>query len=435
MVGLKVDVITGALYGDEGKGKVVSATGRRYDAILRVNASTNATHCVTDGVHAHVTRQMPSLFFAPDTELVLAPGALLNLPALADEVAARADVAELPGRVRIATTCALVLPPYIEKGQGGMSVALGSTHQGTGPSVVARAARHTLRVYDVLAAREGGPAREDVLERLRRTSAETLPERYAALPATAPIFAQWLDAQLEATARLDALLGPTWPTAYTAWLHTLQRRDHARALIEGCNGMLLDNLHGGLPHVTSTPTSPAAMLAFAHLSPACADALIVVMAAYGTCLGKRPFVAEMTPDEAHHFYTRCDEVDPTQHQLRRLGWLDLPALRKALTGATGASLHMNKLDVLSGAGPIKLCTHHLIDGQPHEVMPDDPRAVARATSVWDTMPGWDAPLRDARTWSDLPENARAYIDRVARELELPIVAVGVGPRDQDVLYL
>lgn len=432
-MGLKVDVITGALYGDEGKGKVVSARGRGYDAILRVNASTNATHCVTDGVCAHVTRQMPSLFFGDRTELVLAPGALLNLPALADEVASRGDVAGLPGRVRIATTCALVLPPYIEKGQGGMSVALGSTHQGTGPSVVARAGRHTLRVYDILAAREGGEARREVLARLRRTSAETLPQVYGALDASAPVFAGWLDAQIEATRRLDALLGPTWPTPYTEWLRALQRRDGARALIEGCNGMLLDNLHGGLPHVTSTPTGPAAMLAFAHLSPAHVERLIVVMAAYGTCLGKRPFVAEMTADEARHFYERCDEVDPTQHQLRRLGWLDLPALRKALTGAEGATLHMNKLDVLSGAGPIKLCVAYLVDGVRREVMPDDPRAVARATPVWEVLPGWDDTLREVRAWSDLPANARAYVARVEEALELPIASVGVGPRDQDVV--
>ncbi len=163
---MPTDVIVGALWGDEGKGKLVGAIGGGYDAVLRVNASTNAGHCVHDGTAVRVTRQLPSVFGPGRTLLVLAPGALLNLEALADELLARHDLPTLRGRVRVASSITLVLRPYVEKGQGGLSLTLGSTHQGTGPSAVARTARHALRLFDVEAAWRGlafGADRAEVL--------------------------------------------------------------------------------------------------------------------------------------------------------------------------------------------------------------------------------------------------------------------------------
>ena len=266
---MPTDVIVGALWGDEGKGKLVGAIGGGYDAVLQVNASTNAGHCVHDGTAARVTRQLPSVFGPGRTLLVLAPGALLNLEALADELLARHDLPTLRGRVRVASSITLVLRPYVEKGQGGLSLTLGSTHQGTGPSAVARTARHALRLFDVEAAWRGlafGADRAEVLGKLERTCVETSPEHFRpGEPATAAYCADVLEGLVLAFDRLEGALGPGWCVDYTALLRGELRG--ARLLIEGCNGLLLDNLHGALPHVTSASTNVGAMLAGANLSP------------------------------------------------------------------------------------------------------------------------------------------------------------------------
>jgi adenylosuccinate synthase len=430
---VKVDIIVGALWGDEGKGKLVGAIGHEYDAVLRVNASTNAGHRVHDARGVHVTRQLPSVFWPERTLLVLAPGALLNLGALADEVAARPDLDALRGRLRVASSIALVLRPYVEKGQTGMSQVIGSTHQGTGPSAVARAARHALRLHDVEAVVRAAPnAAEEALLLLARTCAETSPARFASDdPATLAYCADVLRGLVEAFARLEALVG-RFCVDYTALLHDELR---GRALIEGCNGLLLDNLHGALPHVTSASTNLGAMLSGANLPPACVERAIVVAAAYATCLGKRPFPTELTDDEAAPMRARCDEVDVAEGQPRRLGWLDLPALRKALVGCAGALLHVNKLDALSGVERLRVCVRYRVGDRALEVMPDDPRLVRRAAPEYLELEGWREPLSGARRLADLPPAARRYVEALQGLLPNRIASLGVGPRSEDLVPL
>lgn len=433
---LKVDVIVGALWGDEGKGKLVGAIGRDYDAVLRVNASTNAGHCVNDGARTHVTRQLPSVFFPRTTQLAIGPGALLNLVALADEAATRPDLEEVRDKVRVASSVALVIRPYVEKGQGGMSRVIGSTHQGTGPTAVARAARHALHLYDVEAAARGEPGAVDELQaKLVRTCVETSPDRFADDHPDTATYCQDVSAELVlAFRRLEQTLG-AFAVDYTAWLTDLHATGR-RALIEGCNGLLLDNLHGAQPNVTSASTNLGAMLCGANVSPASVGTAWVVAAAYATCLGKRPFPTEMPAATAALLRARCDEVDVAQHEPRRLGWLDLPALRKALAGCHGAVLHLNKLDALGGEGGpgvIRICTRYRLGERTFDVMPDDPRLVRQVVPDYVEVPGWTASISDVRSFDALPPAAQDYVRQVQRLLPNEVVSVGVGPRNDDLV--
>ncbi len=433
----KADVIVGGFFGDEGKGKYVGAVGHDYDAVLRVNASTNAGHCVNDGETTHVTRQLPSVFFPRRTLLVIAPGALLNPVALREEVEGRPDHTELQGKLKVASSVSLVIRPYVEKGQGGHSNHIGSTHQGTGPSAVARAARHSLHLYDVQAVAEGGEAeRAAVLQKLERTCVETTPLRFAAEPRAAEhlrYYDEVLDELVAAYARVRELAGDIC-VDYSRVVIDLQDAG-GRVLLEGCNGMLLDNLHGAHPHVTSAPTNLGAMICGANLSPAAVDRSIVVISSYATCLGKRPFPTEASEAEASHFFENCNEVDPAEHKRRRVGWLDLPGLRKALAGSRGAELHMNKLDVLSGLERIKVCTHYTVDGRRVDVLPDDPLQYARAEAVYEKVEGWSEELTGVRRFEDLPAAARRYVELVDGALPNRIASLGVGPANDDLITL
>lgn len=430
---LRADVIVGALWGDEGKGKFVGYVGHGYDAVLRVNASTNAGHCVNDGKTTYVTRQLPSVFFPKQTRLVVAPGALMNLNALADEIRERPDRAELRGKVLVASSVALLIRPYVEKGQGGRSLLMGSTHQGTGPAAVARTARHALRLWDVQHAAQGGEAeRREVLQKIADTCRETSPDRFGKDAASdGPYHRGVLDELLGAWRYLSDVLGGEFCVDYTALLVEDLRAGDKKILLEGCNGLLLDNLHGALPHVTSASTNVAAMLCGANLAPVDAGTVTVVMAAYANCLGKRPFPTEVPDSIADPILARCNEIDVAQGQKRRLGWLDAPALRKALAGCSGAVLHLNKLDALTGTLPLKICTHYEVGGRELAVMPDDPSLVAQAKPKLMDVAGWTQDLRGAREWSALPEAARAYVKAVQALLPNRIVSVGTGPANSD----
>ncbi len=433
---LRADVVVGGLLGDEGKGKFVGGCCHRYDAVMRVNASTNAGHCVSDGINSYVTRQLPSVFFPERTLLIVAPGALLNLVALMEEVRGRPDKAELTGKLKIASSVSLVIRPYIEKGQGGMSTIIGSTHQGTGPSAVARAARHSLHLYDVRAVADGDEVvREEVLEKLARTCVETQPQRFES--GSAELRSYCIDVLDELVGSLEevrALVGEVCVDFNSFVIEQLHQGDK-RVLIEGCNGLLLDNLHGAHPHTTSTSTNIGALICGANLSPKSIDRIIVVIAAYSTCLGKRPFPTEMPETEAAHFFANCNEIDVAQHNRRRIGWIDLPALRKALSGSQGAELHLNKLDVLSGLERIKVCDHYLIDGHSYPILPDDPWLYRRAKPHYIEVDGWTEPLAEARALTDLPANARGYVELVGSLLPNDIVSLGVGPRNADFIEL
>lgn len=431
----KTDVIVGALWGDEGKGKYVGWVGHRYDLVMRVNASTNAGHCVSDGEHTYVTRQLPSVFHPRSTTLCIAPGALLNLVALERELHGRPDVDDLRGKLKVASSVSLVIRPYVEKGQGGLSKLLGSTHQGTGPSAVARTARHSLRLYDVEhALRDGERAQQTVLEKIERTCRETSPLRFSDTDAHRTYYREVLDELMTAYERIYESVGG-FCIDFTRFMSRGVHSEGGEILLEGCNGLLLDNLHGALPHVTSASTNISAMLCGANLSPRSVRELIVVMASYSTCLGKRPFPTEMSQDASSHFFENCNEVDVAEHNRRRLGWLDLPALRKALSGAQGAVLHMNKLDVLSGLAEIKVCTHYTVDGATFDIMPDDPWFLARAEPRYESVAGWPEPIRGVRAFSELPLNAQHYVQLVADALPNEIVSLGVGPMNEEVIVL
>lgn len=422
--GVKADIVVGGYLGDEGKGKFVGRVGLDYDAVLRVNASTNAGHCVSDGTNHYITRQLPSVFFPVKTDLVIAPGALLNLTALSEELDGRPDIPELQHRLKIASSVALLIPPYVERGQYGMSKVIGSTHQGTGTAVLARTARHALRLYDIHRVAILGLHREEVLDKLQLTCAQTFAG--ATSSPSAQEQEQVLDDLVMVFRKIQAKVGD-FCVDYSCYLRrTLLNKK--KILIEGCNGLLLDNLHGALPHVTSASTNIGAMMCGANIAPSHVNSIVIVIAAYSTCLGKRPFVTEMTSGEANHIFTHCNEVDVAEGNKRRIGWLDLPGIRKALVGSFGAVLHLNKLDVLSGLDKIKVCTHYDIQGTLHDIMPDSHYLAREATPKYVEFPGWKENITKAKSLYDLPEATRRYLDFIQEQLpDNRIASVGVGP--------
>lgn len=421
---MKVDVIVGGLYGDEGKGKVVSHLGRskKYDYVFRVNASTNASHCVQleGSDQIIVTKQLPSVFFNDDVKFVVGPGAVLNLSALKDEVYSRPD--DLMGKVSIASTICLLIEPYIENTVGStISKSLGSTNQGTGVAVVARTRRHCLRLYDVQNCANGRITLDDLIDKVVFTSIQTDSIYFSKKGKT--YFKKMTEKLVSEYQEIVKKIGE-FSVDYTQFLNSMPQ--DAKVLIEGCNGIMLDNLHGLNPYTTSASTAINALMNGANISPYEINEAYIICTGYFCCLNKRPFVTEMSVEDAEKIYCNNDEVDNAEGMRRRIGWFDLPTLKKALTGHKHAKLIINKLDIMKDLPNVKICTkYELADGRQVEYMPDNLLDVESATPIYQEFEGW-GDISKATCKEDLPEALLKFLKFVEDETNFKIEYIGNG---------
>lgn len=430
---MKVDVIVGGLYGDEGKGKVVSHLGNvnKYDYVFRVNASTNASHSVQlEGADKIiVTKQLPSVFFNDDVKFVVGPGAVLNISALKEEVYSRPD--DLMGKVSIASTICLLIEPYIKKTvDSSISKSLGSTNQGTGVAVVARTRRHCLRLYDVQNCSEGRITIDDLIDKIVFTSMETDSIYYSKKGKThfKPIAEKLVKEYEEIVRKIGE-----FSVDYTQFLNSIPT--DAKVLIEGCNGIMLDNLHGLNPYTTSASTAINALMNGANISPYEINESYIICTGYFCCLNKRPFITEMNAKDAEKIYCNNDEVDNAEGMRRRIGWCDLPTLKKALTGHKCAKLIINKLDIMKDLEKVKICTKYVLaDGRQVEYMPDNLLDVETATPIYKEFEGW-GDISKATCKDDLPENLLKFLKFIEDETNFKIEYIGNGRTQKALIKL
>lgn len=430
---MRVDVIVGGLYGDEGKGKVVSFLGKKnkYDYIFRVNASTNASHCVQldDRDEIIVTKQLPSVFFTDDVQFVVGPGAVMNLSALREEVYSRPD--DLRDKVNIASTICLLIEPYIEKTVGStISKSLGSTNQGTGIAVVARTRRHCLRLYDVQNCVEGKLTMDELIKKIIFTSMETDSVYFA--QKENDYFKQIAFKLVDDYNAIVDKVG-SFSVDYTQFLNSIPI--DSNVLIEGCNGIMLDNIHGLNPYTTSASTAINALMNGANISPYELNASYIICTGYFCCLNKRPFLTEMASEDAEKIYKNNDEIDNAEGLKRRIGWFDLPTLRKALTGHKGARLVINKLDIMKDLEKVRVCTgYKLIDGEEVDYMPDNILELEGAVPIYKEFDGWGQ-IEDLNFKENLPDNLIRFLEFIEAETGFKIAYVGNGRKQKALINM
>ncbi|MBV9947503.1 MAG: adenylosuccinate synthetase, partial [Myxococcales bacterium] len=211
-------------------------------------------------------------------------------------------------------------------------------------------------------------------------------------------------------------------------------REGRRVLFEGAQGTLLDIDHGTYPFVTSSHSTAGGACTGVGVGPSRIDTVVGLVKAYCTRVGGGPFPTELLTDVGERLRKRGDEYGSVTGRPRRTGWLDLPALRYAarINGLDGIAL--TKLDVLTGIDPLQVCVAYRTPGggTTDELPIDD---IARATPVYEPMPGWTEDLCSARSLADLPSAARAYVERIEREAGCPLMLVSVGSRRDETIML
>ncbi len=397
--------IIGAQWGDEGKGKVVDALAPEADYVVRYQGGANAGHTVVAEGRVFKLNLLPSGVVHPHTVNVLGDGMVIDPFRFQEEVQALEREGFRP-RILVSKRAHLVLPHH--KKVESRHDFVGTTGRGIGPAYSDRARRVGIRVGDLL--------EEEVLrERVRRLLYEK---------PNSTREAGW-DTEEKALADLRAMRAVLEPyAADTGHLLREAVRRGQRILFEGAQATLLDLNYGTYPYVTSSHPTVGGILVGAGVNHKALTRVYGVAKAYTTRVGEGPFPTELHGPLAHHLRERGGEYGTTTGRPRRVGWLDLVALRYACEVNGFDGLILTKVDVLAGLEKVRVGVEYLEESPPGEASPERVRYLE--------LPGW-GDLSGAKRREDLPKSLQAYLELIEEYTGVPVVLLSTGPKREDTL--
>ncbi|MEP6836378.1 MAG: adenylosuccinate synthase [Gemmatimonas sp.] len=415
-------VVVGAQWGDEGKGKLVDVLAERADWVVRYQGGANAGHTVHIGDKTFVLHQIPSGIMHAGVRCAIGNGVVLDPETLFTEIDELvSDGIDVEGRLYVSERAHLVLPYHkLVDRASSASKAIGTTGRGIGPAYEDKIARRGVRVLDLrwpdkLRERvERGVAHANSRLQLSGSdSRASIDDTMATLAALAP--------------RLLGVADDVGLLIHRAI------KSNAAVLLEGAQGSMLDVDHGTYPYVTSSNTTSGGAATGVGISPLSLQSALGVVKAYTTRVGAGPLPTEFEEPLQTSVRTLGNEFGATTGRARRCGWFDGVVVRYAarVNGLTG--LAVTKLDVLDTLDKLAVCTGYSIDGETHTEFPADLSLLERAVPVYEWFDGWMEPTSHARALRELPEKARAYLDRIESLCETPISFVSVGTRRDQII--
>ncbi|HEY1359744.1 MAG TPA: adenylosuccinate synthase [Thermoleophilaceae bacterium] len=420
------NVVVGAQWGDEGKGKVTDLLAEQADLVIRFQGGNNAGHTIVRGDETYKFHLIPSGILNPGKLCAIGNGVVVDPRVLTEEIEAlrrrRVDI----GGLRISANAHLIMPYHLLLDHAGEAklgkLQIGTTRRGIGPCYADKAARLGIRMQDLLD--------EKILK--QKIYAAMEPKRLSLRP-----FAKDPSLDLHTMTeeyrtfghRLEQYITDTPPLVWK----TLDQG--GLVVFEGAQGTLLDIDHGTYPFVTSSNPVAGAACVGAGVGPTAIDEVWGVAKAYCTRVGAGPFPTELDDALGERMREAGGEFGTTTGRPRRTGWLDLVALRYAtrVNGLTG--LVITKLDVLTGVDPLNVAVRYLgPDGASFDEFPYHQSVLHKVSGELVELPGWQEDISGARSLEDLPDNARAYLDYISDFLDIPIVMVGVGPARDEMIW-
>ena len=417
---MSVTAIVGANWGDEGKGKMTDYLAAGSDIVVRFQGGSNAGHTVINEFGKFALHLLPSGVFYPGVINVLGPGVALHMAGFLDEREQLISHGVPEPDLRISERAQVVLPyhrlfdEYEEERLGQRS--FGSTRAGIAPFYADKALKVGVQVADLFAAKRLRARLEASL-----VAKNVLLEHLYGKPSIA--VDDLLPGLLRDAERIEPFVCDT-----TSLLHDALASGR-RILLEGQLGALRDPDHGIYPYPTSSSPLAGFAAVGAGIPPYCIERIVAVVKAYSTCVGAGPFVTEIVGAEAHELRERggdAGEYGATTGRPRRVGWLDAVATRYGcrVQGATEVALTL--LDVLGYLDEIPVCVAYEVAGKITRDFPV-PAKLDGAKPILESLPGWKCDISGLRAPEMLPRQARAYLERIEEQIQVPIRWVSVGP--------
>lgn len=421
-------VIIGTQWGDEGKGKLVDLLTEQAQAVVRFQGGHNAGHTLVINGKKTVLHLIPSGILHDNVDCLIGNGVVLSLNALFEEIAVLESAGiVVKNRLLISEACALILPVHVaidqarEKARGGK--AIGTTGRGIGPAYEDKAGRRGLRAGDLLNA-------ETFAEKLK----ELLDYHNFMLVNYYNTEAVDYDKTLEEALRLGEQLKPMLIDVSEVLYQRQAAGDNL--LLEGAQGALLDLDHGTFPYVTSSSTTAGGAATGSGLGPLDLDYVLGITKAYSTRVGNGPFPSELFDDNGDHLGTKGFEFGATTGRKRRCGWFDAVAMRKSAQLNSLSGICLTKLDVLDGLEKIGICTAYKLNGAVTEIAPLGADQYEQCEPVVEYMAGWeDGATAGITDFNALPENAKAYIQRLETLVGVKITIISTGSDRNETIVL
>ena len=419
-------VLVGAQWGDEGKGKASDLLGDRVSYVVRYQGGNNAGHTVVIGDEHYALHLLPSGVLSPEVTPVIGNGVVIDPGVLLEEIDGLAERGVSCERLLISANAHLVMPHHraldkvTERYLG--NARIGTTGRGIGPTYADKVARVGIRVQDLLdpgilrqkldlALREKNQVLSKVYNR-RGIDADAVTEEY-----------------LRYGERLQQYLADTALVLNTA----LDAGE--TVLLEGAQATFLDVDHGTYPFVTSSSPTAGGACSGSGIGPTRITKVIGIVKAYTTRVGAGPFPTELLDAQGEWLRKAGGEFGVTTGRPRRTGWFDAVLARYATRVNGITDFFLTKLDVLSGLEKVPVCVAYDVHGTRHEEVPLTQTEFHHAKPIYEYLDGWWEDLSGARTFTDLPANAQAYVRALEDMMGAPIAAVGTGPRRDQTLQL
>lgn len=418
---MKLDVVLGLQWGDEGKGKVVDVLTPDYQCIARFQGGPNAGHSLHFGEKSYVLHTIPSGVFRPDSINIIGNGVVIDPVIFATEIAGleKAGVNCIE-KIQIAKKAHLILPTHrildaASEASKGKS-KIGSTLKGIGPTYMDKTGRNGLRAGDIIS-----PQFMERYETLKNKHIGML-KQYDFEYDVAQYEKEWFEGieilrrftLIESEHEINALL-----------------EQGKSILAEGAQGSMLDIDFGSYPFVTSSSTICAGACTGLGVAPGRIGEVFGIFKAYCTRVGSGPFPTELFDNDGARMREIGREFGSTTGRARRCGWLDMVALKYAVTLNGVTKLIMMKADVLNSFKELKIATSYIVNGQEMDYMPYE--ICDQVTPVYKTFKGWNSDINSIRHYEQFPAELKAYVEFIEQQTGVPVSIVSVGPDREETI--
>jgi len=419
---MKIDILLGTQWGDEGKGKIVDAISPDYDIIARFQGGPNAGHSLEFNNVKHILHLIPSGIFHPAKLNIIGNGVVVDPSVFKKEIENLGPpVDELIKRLIISTKANLILPTHrildaayeIHKG----NTKIGSTLKGIGPAYTDKTSRNGLRVGDIIRHDFRNLYNEHVKNHL------TILKNYDFKFNLDEHEKEWFEG-------IEML--KKFRIVNTEYLVNELIGKGKKLLAEGAQGTMLDIDFGSYPFVTSSNTVSSGACIGLGISPRLIGDVFGIFKAYCTRVGSGPFPTELEDETGNSLRKIGKEFGSTTGRPRRCGWLDLPALKYSIMLNGITKLFMTKADVLSGFKTIKICTSYKVNGEERSEIPFGNDTVIEP--VYIEMQGWDEDITGIRDFEILPEALKKYIEFIESNTGVPVTFISVGPDREETIF-
>lgn len=417
-------VIIGLQWGDEGKGKIVDLLAKDFDVFVRYGGGANAGHTVRFEDKHFALHLLPSGIIHPNKICILGNGMAIDPFSLIAEIETlKSRGVKINGNLFISEKAHLVLPHYqiLERLRESGTNPIGTTGKGIGPTYEYKHSRLGLRMGDLLYEKTLKEKLKIILEPLNfliknyyKSQEIDLEMTYSNLLSISEKLRNYL---VDTSALINSFIS-----------------FGKKILFEGAQGTLLDIDHGTYPFVTSSHCTIGGALTGSGVSHKSVKKCIGIVKAYTTRVGKGPFPTEIHPPLSDKIRNRGNEFGTTTGRPRRVGWLDLVALKYAVNINGIDEIALTKLDVLDELLDIQVCTKYRERGTEIYSLPSQWEIMEKLVPEYEVLPGWSCPTTSIKSFIELPKQAQKYIEFLEENLKVPIKMISTGPRREETIF-